>query len=321
MKKVLKIIGLVLLAIIVIGIIILKVLGSRPAAPTDYQTTVQTGGDIEKKYMKNGDYEVSIKENAVLQQFGKFIVYYPTELETTDKKYPVIVMCNGSGTPMSKYPAVAKHMASWGFIVIGTEENYSWNAYGAEMCLRYLERWDDNEKIEDTISVFYQKVDFDNVGIVGHSQGGVGVINAITDTAHKDVYKAAVSLSPTNKELAHNLLWDYDASLINIPIMLISGEGGGDDWVVTGEQLQAIYDDIHSDKLMARRLNTAHNEVLYTANGYVTAWFMWQLQNDEEAAKAFIGENAEIMNNKMYQDQRSDLGIPPSGRVPLEDMT
>lgn len=48
----------------------------------------------------------------------------------------VIVMCNGSGTPMSQYPAVAKHMASWGFIVIGTEENYSWNAFGAEMCLR-----------------------------------------------------------------------------------------------------------------------------------------------------------------------------------------
>lgn len=307
MKKMLKIIGLVLLAIIVIGITILKILGSRPAAPTDYQATVQTGGDIEKKYMKNGGYEVSIKEDAVLQQFGKFIVYYPTGLETTDRKYPVIVMCNGSGTPMSKYPAVAKHMASWGFIVIGTEENYSWNAFGAEMCLRYLERWNDNEKIEDAISVFYQKVDFDNVGIVGHSQGGVGVINAITDTAHKNVYKTAVSLSPTNKELAHNLLWDYDASLINIPVMLISGEGGGDDWVVTSEQLQAIYDDIHSDKLMARRLNTVHNEVLYTANGYVTAWFMWQLQSDKEAAKAFIGENAEIMNNKMYQDQRSDF--------------
>lgn len=303
----LKIIGLVLLAMIVIGIVILKILGSRPAAPADYQKTVQTGGDIEKKYMENGDYEVSVNENAVLQQFRKFIVYYPTELETTHKKYPLIVMCNGSGTPMSKYPAVAKHMASWGFIVIGTEENYSWNAFGAEMCLRYLERWNDNEKIGDTTSVFYQKVDFDNVGIVGHSQGGVGVINAVTDTNHKNVYKTAVSLSPTNKELAHNLLWDYDASLINIPIMLISGEGGGDDWVVTGEQLQAIYDDIHSDKLMARRRSTVHGEVLYTANGYVTAWFMWHLQGDVKAAVAFTGENAEILNNSLYQDQRQDL--------------
>lgn len=145
------------------------------------------------------------------------------------------------------------------------------------------------------------------IGIVGHSQGGVGVVNAITDTAHKNTYKAAVSLSPPNKELAHNLLWDYDASLIDIPIMLISGEGGGDDWVVTGEQLQAIYDDISSSKLMARRLNTAHHEVLFTANGYMIAWFMWHLQGDEEAAGAFIGDHAEIMNNSLCQDQKQDL--------------
>lgn len=108
-------------------------------------------------------------------------------------------------------------------------------------------------------------------------------------------------------ELAHNLLWDYDPSLVNIPIMLVSGAGGGDDWVVTGEQLQAIYDNIHSDRLMVRRIDTAHNEVLYAANGYVAAWFRWQLQGDEEAAKAFIGENPEIMNNPLYQDQKSDL--------------
>lgn len=307
MKKMLKMIGIVLLAIIVIGFIALKIAGSRPAAPTDYQQTVQTGGEIEARYMANGSYEVSMHEDAVLQEFGKYIVYYPSDLETSDEKYPVIVLCNGSGTPISKYPAVPKHYASWGFIVIGTEENYSWNAFGAEMCLRYLERWNDNEKIEDTISPFYQKVDFERIGIVGHSQGGVGVINAVTNTEHKYIYKAGVSLSPTNKELAHNLLWDYDATLIDIPIMLVSGEGGGDDWVVTGEQLQAIYDDIASDKLMARRLNTVHNEVLYSADGYVVAWFMWLLQGDREAAKAFVGDVPEIMENPMYQNQHMVL--------------
>ena len=164
-----------------------------------------------------------------------------------------------------------------------------------------------NKKTDDKSYLFYQKVDFENVGVVGHSQGGVGVMNAITDTAHKDFYKAAISLSPTNKELAHNLFWDYDASLIDIPIMLISGEGGGDDWVVTGEQLRDIYDDIPSAKLMMRRRNTAHNEVLYSANGYVTAWFLWLLQGDEYAAGAFTGEHPEIQDNSLYQDQHQDL--------------
>ena len=39
----------------------------------------------------------------------------------------------------------------------------------------------------------------------------------------------------------------------------------------------------------------------------MTAWFMWQLQGDEEAAKAFVGENPEIMNNGLYQDQKINI--------------
>lgn len=307
MKKVMKIIGIILLAAVVLCFAVLKILGSRPAAPKDYQKKVQTGGAIEAKYMANGACEVSKHEDACLLEFGKFIVYYPKELENSNKKYPVIVLCNGSGTPLSKYPAVAQHYASWGFVVIGTEEKNAWNAFGAEMSLRYLERMNENEQIEDKQSIFYQKIDFDNVGIVGHSQGGVGVINAITDTKHSSTYKTVVALSPTNKELAHNLFWDYDATKIKIPIMLISGAGGGDDWVVTGEQLQAIYDDIPSQKVAVRRADTPHGEVLYSPDGYVMAWFMWQLQGDEEAGKAFTGDSPEIMNNPLYQDQMADI--------------
>lgn len=117
----------------------MNILASKPVVSKNYQSEVQTSGDIEKKYMKNGTYEVTMKENAVLQEFGEFIVYYPKDLEESNKKYPVIVMCNGNGTPMSKYSSVAKHFVSWGFIVIGTEENYSWNAFGAEISIRYLE--------------------------------------------------------------------------------------------------------------------------------------------------------------------------------------
>lgn len=304
-KKVLKIIGVVLLIAVIAIIILLMYIGNKSVAPTDYQQRVETGGEIEAKYMTNGSFEVSVYEEPVLQVFKKYVIYYPAELETFDKQYPVIVICNGSGTPISKYPAVPKHYASWGFIVIGTEEENAWNGFGAEMSIRHLQRLNDNEQIEEgKTNIFYQKVDLSNVGIVGHSQGGVGVLNAITAQAHKDIYKAAVSLSPTNKELAHALEWDYDASLVNVPIILISGAGGGDDWVVTGEQLESIYDDIADNKIMVRKNDTVHNEVLYSPDGYVTAWFMWHLQGDEEAAKAFIGDNAEILTNPLYQDQQ-----------------
>ena len=42
--------------------------------------------------------------------------------------------------------------------------------------------------------------------------------------------------------------------------------------------------------------------MLYSADGYVTAWFMWQLKSVQNAAKAFVGSDAEIKSNKLYQD-------------------
>lgn len=307
MRKALKIIGIIVLILIVGISILLKFLGSRPVVPANYTQDTETGGPIEAKYMATGSHEVSTYEEPVLQGFSKYTIDYPTELETTDEKYPVIVVCNGSGTPISKYLSVPEHFASWGFIVIGTEEEYDWSGFSAEMCIRHLQKLNDSESIGENKNIFYQKVDFDNVGIVGHSQGGVGVLNAITAQKHADIYKTAVSLSPTNKELAHNLEWDYDAALVDTPILLIAGAGGGDDWVITGEQLQSIYSDIDRNKVMLRRKDTPHNETLYAANGYVTAWFIWHLQDDDEAAKAFAGDNAEIYMNGLYQDQHANL--------------
>lgn len=307
MRKILKIIGIIVLILIVGISILLKFLGSRPVVPANYTQDTETGGPIEAKYMATGSHEVSTYEEPVLQGFSKYTIDYPTELEITDKKYPVIVVCNGSGTPISKYLSVPEHFASWGFIVIGTEEEYDWSGFSAEMCIRHLQKLNDSESIGENKNIFYQKVDFDNVGIVGHSQGGVGVLNAITAQKHADIYKTAVSLSPTNKELAHNLEWDYDAALVDTPILLIAGAGGGDDWVITGEQLQSIYSDIDRNKVMLRRKDTPHNETLYAANGYVTAWFIWHLQDDDEAAKAFAGDNAEIYMNGLYQDQHANL--------------
>ena len=307
MKKVLKIIGIIILAIVILVIIFLVIASKKQFVPKDYIEKTETGGTLESKYLANGKYEISYYEEPALQGFGKYEIYYPTELQNSNKKYPVVVFVNGSGAKVSKYHALLEHMATWGFIAIGTEEEYDWNGFASEMCIRHLYKLNDNSTINDKENIFFEKIDFENIGITGHSQGGVGVFNAITNHEHSDVYKVAVSLSPTNKELAHNLEWNYDATKIDIPIMLISGAGGGDDWVVTGEQLESIYNDINGDKIMVRRSNTPHGEMLYSADGYVTAWFMYYLQNDIEAGKSFIGSEAEIFNNIMYQDQKTNL--------------
>lgn len=307
MKTIFKIIGFALLAIIITIIVLLVYISKMPAAPDNYAEKNQTGGSLEAQYLQKGSYEIASYEQAVMQVFEKYIIYYPVALETQNKKYPVIILCNGTGVPVSKYLALPKHLASWGFIVIGTEETYAWNGFGAEMSFRHLERLNNHQTIDEKPNIFYQKIDLERVGITGHSQGGVGVLNAITAQEHHSKYRAAAALSPTNKELAHNLEWDYDAAKVDTPILLLSGEGGGDDWVVTGEQLEEIFQDIAGSKVMARRKNTDHGTMLYAAHGYVTAWFLWHLQQDENAAKAFSGDSPEIMQNSLYTDQK--LGI------------
>lgn len=305
MKKTLKIIGIVLLAVLVLVVILLCLLFwklSHNALPENYRNSLETGGEIEAKYLQDGAYEVSYYEENATQVFEKYEIFYPTELESQRKAYPVIVVCNGTGWPASRSKPIYEHYASWGFLVICTEETYSWNAFGAETCINHLLRLNEYPVLNDQDNIFYQKIDFDRIGIIGHSQGGVGVINALTNTAHRDTYKAAVALSPTNKELAAALEWPYDATKVETPILLISGEGGGDDWVVTKEGLTSIYDDIPGEKVMTRRKSTDHGKTQYAEDGYVVAWFLWLLQGDQEAAGAFAGENPEILNNALYQD-------------------
>lgn len=68
-----------------------------------------------------------------------------------------------------------------------------------------------------------------------------------------------------------------------------------------------MYNKIPSPKVMIRRSGCEHGQMLYSADGYVTAWFMWQLQGDNRTAQAFTGNSPEIKENKHYQDQRIDL--------------
>ena len=305
MKKVLKIIGIILLAIIILIAALFIKAALKPAVPKDYTETVKTGGDIEAKYLKNGEYTVAYTEVKVLENYKKYEIYYPEELTSADKNYPVIVVSNGTGVKGSKAKAMFEHFASWGFIVIGNEEEYSWNGFAADMSLNYLLKCNG-----DSENIFYRKIDTDNIGSLGHSQGGVGAVNAVTDTKHGDMYKTVVAESPSNPELSGNLEWDYDISKVNIPIFMVAGTGKADaETIIPLEKMNEMYEALVSVpiKAMARRSDTEHGYMLYSADGYVTAWFMWQLKGDENASKAFVGDKPELLANELYQDQHIEL--------------
>lgn len=283
----------------------------EPAVRDDYNTTVNTGGQIEARYLADGKYEVHYKSRAILQDFEKFEVFYPSAITEGTEKWPVVIFSNGTGVRASSYVPVLAHLASWGFIVIGTEEMNSWSGFSSEMCVRFLKKvnetevldgWDDNP--------FYGHVDMDRIGVSGHSQGGVGVINAATENKNSSLIKTIFAASPASLDLAEGFMWDYDPSLVSCPIFMLSSTGAAyEDLVVSGAQLDEIYDAVPNTvtKVKARRNNAEHGDMLSYSDGYMTAWFMWQLCGDGEAAKAFIGDDAEILCNSLYQDQRINI--------------
>lgn len=93
--------------------------------------------------------------------------------------------------------------------------------FPAEMCIRYLETLNTYQE-DGKENAFYGKIDMDNIGITGHSQGGIGVINAVTDQKHSDVYKAAVILSSTETDIAKAFLWESDSSLIHANTLMLA---------------------------------------------------------------------------------------------------
>ena len=118
------------------------------------------------------------------------------------------------------------------------------------------------------------------------------------------MYKAAVAMSPVGEDTANALKWTYQPSKVTIPIMVVAGTKND---CISDGQLRSLYSHISAtNKAMAIRKNTNHPEMLYSADGYVTAWFMLQLQSDEEAEKAFVGDEAEILKNTKYQDVAVD---------------
>lgn len=298
--KVILIIVIILTILFALGYFGLKKLWKNiltaPMAPEKYIAEVTTGGEVEEKYMAAGSYEIGYfeadyAENADIK---KIEIWYPEELEASSEKYPVVLFVNGTGVAASRYKPVFEHLASWGFIAIGNEDPSTWEGKKADATLSWLLAAN-----EDETSIFYHRVDTNIIGITGHSQGGVGVFHAINETEHKELYKCAVSLSPTQEDMAEALKMPYDSSKTAIPVMILAGAPND---VISLEGLNDMVKKISAGVVAARRSNTDHGQMLYSGDGYVTAWFMWQLQGDETAAAAFLGENAEILHNANWQD-------------------
>ena len=170
------------------------------------------------------------------------------------------------------------------------------------------------EQNQNSDSLFYEKIDVQNIGIAGYSKGGAGAVRAVTECENSGWYKTIFTGSAAHSYLAQ--MWGgYDASKVSIPWFMTAAAGTSDDtgamdaateWlgVAPLSSLVENYDAMpdYVFKLRARVAGAEHEEMQMKTDGYMTAWMLYQLQGDEETAKALTGENAEILRNANWQD-------------------
>lgn len=302
MKIKLLLSSIVLTAFCMTACSVLDKLDRQPAVPANYSQEINGLMPIETQYTKMGQFAVVSQTVPSGQtRYQEYKIWYPTNLNQIKGKLPVVVFANGTGVPYYKYEAVFEHLASFGFVVIGNDDKDSFRGDSSSSALALLDRLN-----ADKNSIFYNKLDTHNAGISGHSQGGVGAVNGATKYANSHQFKAIYTASTPKLALAKALKWDYDIAKIRVPYLAVSGTGkidGGDGKPDSGisplSSLQENQQKINQIlNISARRKNTDHGDMLYQADGYMTAWFMYHLKNDVNAGKMID----EIKRNPNWQD-------------------
>ena len=292
-----------------------------PSVDADYYEQTQTGGALEAAYTAPGSYEVAYAEYPARDVLIKrYEIWYPAALrDQPGREWPIVVMANGTGVPATRYAPVFRHLASWGFVVIGNEMQNAWSGDASDGALELL-----LELNEDPSGPFYHKLDLDNVGSAGHSQGAIGAINAVTSQPNGARYKALYLASTPSSLYAATLEWAYDPAAIDVPCLMVAGTGlldageaGSPEVAAEAQEVsiaplwsqEEIYSLIPDEvpKLRARRAGADHAEMLPWPDGYMTAWFCYWLQGDEAAGRAFLGPDAEIAKNHLWQDLEKNL--------------
>ena len=223
---------------------------------------------VEQKYHENGPYQVTV------HSIDDIHVFVPDSAHKAP--LPTVVMVNGTGLKALHYHPVFEHLASWGFIVIGNDDSNAWNGLSALDSL-------------------------DKAGVVGHSQGAMGAINAATED---DRFKVLYAASCPQKSLAKKLGWSYSMKTISIPTMLVAGTKWIDRHISPLDSLIHLAEELpDTTPMLLGRLNgVEHRFVLHEGDAYMTAWLCQFLTDDADAAAALTSDNPEILNNPRWQD-------------------
>ncbi len=211
--------------------------------------------------------------------YSLYTIFRPACMKDGEK-YPVITWANGTCGLTHGYAALLGSVASHGFIVIAS--NSSWTATPPTNNVQ-LRALDYAEALnQDPDSVYYQKLDLDRTGAMGHSQGSAATAVAAADPRIKAV-----------------ILWNGGASN-DKPFLFVSGDRDMND--IGPEGLGSATNDatqpgawLYYHQVLETGGNATGHLVLMEQPERVwevaVAWWEYMLNGDEEAKKMFTGDD------------------------------
>lgn len=211
---------------------------------------------------------------------GTCTIIRPTQLGQNGVTHPVILWGNGTGASVSTYNAFLSHLASHGFVVAAANTSNAGNGSQMINCLNLVANQNTTPG-----STLFQRLDLNQVGTSGHSQGGAGSIMAGRDAR----VKATAPIQPFISFIpGGGTFSNASISQQRGPMFLVSGSA--DSIAVPNTQQLPVFNGTNVRVVWGTRTGVNHFEAVGDAGdfrGPVTAFFRNRLMGDTTTGSAF----------------------------------
>ena len=264
----------------------------------------------EEEYAAPGHWGVTVSRTAGACDRDNALctIYSPSPLgrdtRTGDPvRHPVIVWANGTGQATEKYDYFLRHLASWGFLVISSDDTGTGDGATATDAANYVV-----DRAKDPASPWHTTLDAARVGVTGHSQGGGAVMGLFARQTAP--FSAYVAVHPSPGFFCY-VFCDYqEGDLANgtkgaILYLQSAGDGGAGDTEnyynqtpdsatkAFGVLSHAKHDDVMGSPQCKGNCITG----VYGYLGYSTAWFAWHLKGDSTLRSVFTEDSGEFLES------------------------
>ncbi len=202
-----------------------------------------------------------------------YIVFYPKELESGNRTYPVAVWANGTMCAPVLYTNLLKGVAARGYVVVASSDMMSADGKSQSAAIDYICKQNTEED-----SVLCGKIDTGRIAAFGHSQGGRSSVNA---AAKDSRIGCIVSIAGSS--------YGSEAKNLTAPALFLTGNK--DLVVLSSLWVKPAFNKCQGPAVYASLKNGIHTTCVLDADKYIdycADWFDAWLNTDQGALRQFV---------------------------------